>query len=134
MFSFGVLCHEMASAQRAWAGRSSVQIMYARSQGERLPLPQACPSLGFKVGGLRRAVDLGNGSGHWIWAVELGSSLRDKGSARLRQAMEVCNGGGQWIWTVACRLNGHSMGGCAAAKGVQGRRRAWFSPARPDPF
>lgn len=48
VFSFGVLCYEMAAAQRAWAGRSSVQIMYARSQGERLPLPQACPSLGFK--------------------------------------------------------------------------------------
>jgi serine/threonine protein kinase len=48
-YSFGVLCWEMVSAQRAWAGRSSVQIMYARSQGERLDAPQACPSPGFKA-------------------------------------------------------------------------------------
>ena len=82
VFSFGVLCYEMAAAQRAWAGRSSVQIMYARSQGERLPLPQACPSLGFKVGGLRRAVEVGNGSGQWIWAVACRLNCHSKGGCK----------------------------------------------------
>ena len=49
VYSFGCLCWEMLSSQRAWAGRSPVQILYARSQGERLRVPNACPPA-FKVG------------------------------------------------------------------------------------
>lgn len=49
VYSFGCLCYEMVTSQRAWAGRSPVQVLYARSQGERLRAPDACPP-GFKVG------------------------------------------------------------------------------------
>jgi serine/threonine protein kinase len=53
VYSFGVLCWEMLSGQRAWAGRQPVQILYARTALKlRLELPAdvpGCPSK-FRVG------------------------------------------------------------------------------------
>lgn len=49
VYSFGVLCHEMVTGRRAWAGRTGVQILIARStKKERLEVPAGCP-LRFKA-------------------------------------------------------------------------------------
>ncbi|KAL4452748.1 hypothetical protein ABPG75_008410 [Micractinium tetrahymenae] len=52
VFAFGVLCWEMLSGRRAWAGLTSMQILTARSTNkERLEVPAGCPR------GLRELVE-----------------------------------------------------------------------------
>ncbi|KAL4459136.1 hypothetical protein ABPG75_014001 [Micractinium tetrahymenae] len=44
VYSFGVLCYEMLTGQRAWVEQNTIQILYARTvANQRLQGPAACP-------------------------------------------------------------------------------------------
>ncbi|EFN51383.1 hypothetical protein CHLNCDRAFT_140985 [Chlorella variabilis] len=74
-FAFGVLLWEMYCGERAWAGKSAVQILYARTaKHQRLAVPADCPA-GYKASRCRRFC--ADSSGQFRCAVALAEACLD---------------------------------------------------------